>query len=86
MIPSTEFQKFQSWKSEQQRIRTWNLREFAQHRYGTKNTAKASRYLFKHREDLDIMSGGFISYDRTHNGWRIPVGPMMDYLEEHREA
>ncbi|WP_203642901.1 DUF771 domain-containing protein [Levilactobacillus andaensis] len=86
MIPNSEFEKFQNWKSSQQRIRTWNLREFAQYRYGTQNTQRASRYLFRHHDDLSLASGGFIDYNATHNGWRIPVGPMIDYLEAHKEA
>lgn len=86
MIPSSEFQKFENWKAEQLRIKTWTLSEFAQFRYGTKNTQRASRYLFRHCDDLSLSNGGFIDYRYTHNGWRIPVGPMMDYLETHEEA
>ncbi|ARN92161.1 DUF771 domain-containing protein [Levilactobacillus brevis] len=86
LISLTDYEKFQSWEKQQLRIQTWNLSQFARYKFGTKNTSRASNYLYEHADDLAITNGGFIDYEATHNGWRIPVGPMMDYLEEHKEG
>ena len=83
MIPKSEYVKFEQWKLDQQKIKTWRLRDLAKYKFGTKSTERASRYLIKHRDDLDIERGGFIDYVNTHNGWRIPAGEMMDYLLNH---
>lgn len=80
MISVTDYKKFQEWESQQRRIQHWNLKDLAHYLYGTRNTKRASEYLYHHRNRLDIECGGFIDYDRTHNGWRIPVGPMTDFV------
>ncbi|ASD31953.1 DUF771 domain-containing protein [Lactiplantibacillus plantarum] len=82
-ISEEEYERFQSWKQAQRGIRTWKLKDLARYKYGTKSTERASRYLTKHRHDLDIEQGGFIDYVNTHNGWQIPAAEMMDYLLDH---
>lgn len=86
LISLTDYEKFQNWEKQQLRIQNWNLSQFARYKFDTKNTSRASNYLYEHAGDLSIKNGGFIDYNTTHNGWRIPVGPMMDYLEEHKEG
>lgn len=82
-ISEEEYERFQAWQQAQRGIRTWKLKDLAKYKYGTKSTERASRYLIKHRSDLDVEQGGFIDYANTHNGWHIPAANMMDYLLSH---
>lgn len=82
-ISELEYSKFQDWKQAQQSIKVWQLKDLAKYKYMTKSTERASQYLAKHRQDLDIEQGGFIDYVHTHNGWQIPAAEMMDYLVDH---
>ena len=82
-ISEEEYERFQAWKHAQLGLRTWKLKDLAKYKYGTKSTERASRYLIKHRSDLDVEQGGFIDYANTHNGWHIPAANMMDYLLSH---
>lgn len=81
LVHETDYQAFIHWQKQKQHPQFWSLKEFAWHVWHHKGTKAATDFLFAHRDDLDILNGGFIDYEHTHNGWRISSVQMENYLE-----
>lgn len=82
IVTEDDFQQLQKMKQEQVKPAYWTLKEFAWHEWHQRGVKRATDFLFDHRDDLDMMNGGFIDYDHTHNGWKIPAVQITNYLRE----
>jgi phage pi2 protein 07 len=83
LVHDTDYQDFLTWKNRIS-IEEWTLKEFSWHIWHQRGVTRAKNFLYSHRSDLDIANGGFIDYEHTHNGWRIPSEQIQGYISQLR--
>ncbi len=80
IVTEADYQQLQKLKHPKPQPEFWTLKEFAWNVWHQQGVKRAASFLFRHRDDLDMANGGFIDYEHTHNGWKIPSVEMKKYI------